>query len=105
MAPNSALSLVCFAHLRWDFIFQRPQHIMTRFAKERLVYYVEEPLFSEISKPIMSCSKRENGLHVIVPLIPKDYSDEESIRAQKYLIREFLHARHESSFVSWYYTP
>ena len=27
-------TLVCFSHLRWDFVFQRPQHLMSRFARE-----------------------------------------------------------------------
>ena len=25
-------TLLCFSHLRWDFVFQRPQHLMSRFA-------------------------------------------------------------------------
>ena len=38
------LDLLCFSHLRWDFVFQRPQHLMTRFARERRVFYIEEPV-------------------------------------------------------------
>jgi UDP-galactopyranose mutase len=26
-------TLVCFSHLRWNFVFQRPQHLMSRFAE------------------------------------------------------------------------
>jgi UDP-galactopyranose mutase len=26
-------TLVCFSHLRWDFVYQRPQHLMSRFAR------------------------------------------------------------------------
>jgi hypothetical protein len=25
-------TLIVFCHLRWDFVFQRPQHLMTRLA-------------------------------------------------------------------------
>ena len=32
-------TLICFSHLRWDFVFQRPQHLMTRFAASRRVIY------------------------------------------------------------------
>ena len=28
-------TLVCFSHLRWNFVFQRPQHLMSRFAEDR----------------------------------------------------------------------
>ena len=31
--------LVCFSHLRWDFVFQRPQHLLTRFARMGRVFY------------------------------------------------------------------
>ena len=39
-------TLVCFSHLRWDFVFQRPQHLMTRFARAKKVVFWEEPVAS-----------------------------------------------------------
>jgi len=39
-------TLICFSHLRWDFVFQRPQHLMTRFAKGRKVIFWEEPILT-----------------------------------------------------------
>ena len=41
MTPPSPL--VVFSHLRWDFVFQRPQHLLTRLARTRPVLFVEEP--------------------------------------------------------------
>lgn len=38
--------VVCFSHLRWSFVFQRPQHLLSRCARERRVFFVEEPMFS-----------------------------------------------------------
>ncbi|HEU5430840.1 MAG TPA: hypothetical protein VFU81_04205, partial [Thermomicrobiales bacterium] len=35
--------LVCFSHLRWNFVWQRPQHLMARFARMMPVMVVEEP--------------------------------------------------------------
>jgi UDP-galactopyranose mutase len=32
-------TLICFSHLRWNFVFQRPQHLMSRFAREMTVLY------------------------------------------------------------------
>jgi len=37
-------TLICFSHLRWNFVFQRPQHLMSRFAREMTVIYWEEPV-------------------------------------------------------------
>ena len=43
--PSQAPStLICFSHLRWDFVFQRPQHLMSRFAKAMPVVIWEEPV-------------------------------------------------------------
>ncbi len=36
--------IIVFSHLRWEFVFQRPQHIMTRFAQDRKIVFIEEPL-------------------------------------------------------------
>ena len=32
-SPATA-ALICFSHLRWHFVYQRPQHLMTRFARD-----------------------------------------------------------------------
>ena len=46
--------LICLSHLRWNFVFQRPQHLMTRYARNRRVYFVEEPLFDDRTEPGVS---------------------------------------------------
>src|SRR3954470_11706695 len=48
VALPSHPDLVCLSHLRWDFVFQRPQHLMTRFAKRQRVFFVEEPVFGAV---------------------------------------------------------
>ena len=37
-------ALICVAHLRWKFVFQRPQHLMTRAARHYRTFYIEEPI-------------------------------------------------------------
>src|ERR1043165_8341794 len=37
-------ALIVFSHLRWDFVFQRPQHLLSRLASRHAVVYIEEPL-------------------------------------------------------------
>ena len=39
--------ILCFSHLRWDFVWQRPQQLMSRFARDRRVYFIEEPIFED----------------------------------------------------------
>ena len=38
-------TLLVFSHLRWDFVFQRPQHLLSRLAKNFRVVFVEEPVY------------------------------------------------------------
>ncbi|QNA89095.1 glycosyltransferase family 1 protein [Massilia sp. Dwa41.01b] len=40
-------TLIVFCHLRWDFVFQRPQHLMTRLAEHYNILFVEEPVYEE----------------------------------------------------------
>jgi len=42
-AASSAYPLIVFCHLRWDFVWQRPQQFHSRFAKRRRVLFVEGP--------------------------------------------------------------
>ena len=50
-------SLIVFSHLRWNFVFQRPQHLLSRLSKRYRIYFFEEPIpgaernFLEISEP------------------------------------------------------
>ena len=40
-------TILCFSHLRWEFVFQRPQHLLTRFARKAPVIVWEEPIDAE----------------------------------------------------------
>src|SRR5690349_17663428 len=44
---HNRADLICFSHLRWGFVWQRPQHLMSRFARQRRVYFVEEPEYKD----------------------------------------------------------
>lgn len=46
MSPSigTAGALIVFSHLRWNFVFQRPQHLLTRLAKHYRIYFFEEPV-------------------------------------------------------------
>src|ERR671922_1579993 len=44
-ALMSQSDLVVFSHLRWDFVYQRPQHLLSRMAARRRVLFIEESVF------------------------------------------------------------
>ena len=74
-SPSSSDSrlplLVCFSHLRWDFVWQRPQHLLSRAAKQYRVLVVEEPIFKPGIAPHMDVSMRPQGVTVAVPMLPE----------------------------------
>jgi UDP-galactopyranose mutase len=60
--------LVCFSHLRWDGVFQRPNHLMTRAARDRRVFWVEEPLPGPRAE--LTMRSVEGGIVVVSPWFP-----------------------------------
>lgn len=97
--------LVCFSHLRWDFVYQRPQHLLSRFARERRVFFVEEPVFTDESSRL-DVSPREDKLFVVVPhLNHRELETKSTDSLLRTLIDEMLLAEKIDEFVLWYYTP
>ncbi|HEY0100986.1 MAG TPA: glycosyltransferase family 1 protein [Pyrinomonadaceae bacterium] len=97
--------LVCLSHLRWDFVYQRPQHLLSRCAKARRVFFVEEPLFIQ-GPSRLDVSQREDGVYVVVPHLPEGLSSEVSVEAiQQAMIDRLFAEYHIRDYVLWYYTP
>jgi UDP-galactopyranose mutase len=64
-------TLLCLSHLRWDFVYQRPQHLMSRFARDFRVMFFEEPVYSPIDEPLLY-ARHEEGVEVMVPHLPRN---------------------------------
>jgi UDP-galactopyranose mutase len=97
--------LVCLSHLRWDFVYQRPQHLLSRFAGERRVFFFEEPIFGD--EPMrLDISQRECGVYVVVPHLPKELRSEEALDSVLKGMIDRLFAEHKiDAHLLWYYTP
>lgn len=100
-------NLLVFSHLRWDFVFQRPQHLLTRFSSEFNVYFLEEPIYdiAKNEESYLSISKRLDKLWVLVPHLPQGSDKKASIKIQKEILKTFLSNKQLSDFIFWYYTP
>jgi glycosyltransferase involved in cell wall biosynthesis len=105
--PGAALpDLICLSHLRWDFVFQRPQHLMSRFARDRRVLFFEEP-FHDGGAPRLEVSPRPEGVEVAVPHLPPGVPAEEAEAILGELLRGLLAERglEDEGYLLWYYTP
>ena len=96
--------LVCFSHLRWDFVWQRPQHLLSRAARHYRVLFIEEPVFKAAATAHVDISHRPGGITVAVPVLPEGLSKSEAVAAQRKLADRLL-ARETGARVFWYYTP
>ncbi|WP_161890999.1 glycosyltransferase family 1 protein [Pontibacter russatus] len=97
--------VVCLSHLRWDFVYQRPQHLLSRFAHCARVYFVEEPMFEDTDVPYLNVSEREGGVQVAVPRLPHGFNPEQAESAQRELLDELLKEQEINRYALWYYTP
>jgi glycosyltransferase involved in cell wall biosynthesis len=100
-------TLICFSHLRWNFVFQRPQHLMCRFAREMNVIFWEEPI--DIGpKETAFLQVREApdaaNVRVVVPHLPQGMPDDARDAALKRLLDAHV-ASVRGPLVAWYYTP
>jgi UDP-galactopyranose mutase len=96
--------ILCFSHLRWDFVYQRPNHLMSRWARERRVFFIEEPIFDAESARI-EVSQREDGLSIVTPHLPPDTPQERWTMLLQPLLDTLLREQHIQQYVAWYYTP
>jgi len=97
--------LVCFSHLRWDFVYQRPQHLMSRFACARRVFFFEEPVFSD-EPSRLDISEREDNLFIVVPRVSHGDKEKRDVsEIQRELLKELFDAQKINEFVLWFYTP
>ena len=107
-APDSGpATLICFSHLRWNFVFQRPQHLMCRFSQDMQVIFWEEPV--DIAPGGTAYLEvREAGdcatVRLVVPHLPQGMTDDAREAALGRLLDMHL-ASIRGPLIAWYYTP
>lgn len=101
---TAEFDLVCLSHLRWDFVYQRPQHLLSRCARAHRVFFVEEPVRGDWA-PHLALSRRECGVTIVVPRLPGELDDEESELVLRPLLDDLIGAHSLGAYVLWYYTP
>jgi UDP-galactopyranose mutase len=105
-------ALLVFSHLRWHFVTQRPQHLLTRAAQSRHVYFWEEPWFHDAADPesrgcdggSLEFLQAEQTPDVTV-IRPHFTHGEDPVEGQRRLLDRFLSDRCLERFDSWFYTP
>lgn len=98
-----ASEILALSHLRWDWVFQRPQHLLTRFARDGRVYYLEEP--GEPAEIPHLEELQRDGVTVLRPHLREGLSTSECETLQRRILTRYLARRGITSPVLWFYTP
>jgi len=98
------MDIICFCHLRWNFVYQRPQHLLSRFAYQYRVFVIEEPLFDAKVSYVETSLSKEN-VWVIIPHLSKDLDTDHIAREQQILVKKFFADFSIGDYIAWFYTP
>jgi glycosyltransferase involved in cell wall biosynthesis len=100
-------TIVAFSHLRWNFVYQRPQHLLSRLAAGHPVFFIEEPELDLDGEIRFERSSPQPNITVLRPRTPirAPGFNAEQIAALRPLIAELATELGESSVLAWLYTP
>ncbi len=106
-AAERRRTLLCFSHLRWAFVFQRPQHLLTRAAAAMRVVYWEEPIWIEQGTPSLHARLSPEGVLIVQPHLPWgcDPDPAQRVLLDAMLRDPMLQAGGVADPILWYYTP
>ena len=100
----TASTIVVFCHLRWDFVFQRPQQLLTRLAEHYNIILIEEPIH-HFGPPVLKKTQVAPNVTVCQPFTPLDAPGfhDDQIPLLKPMLANLVPAG-EAPIV-WFYTP
>src|SRR4051794_34447548 len=103
----SVLPLVVFSHLRWHFVYQRPQHLLSRFAQDQSVFFLEEPVHDPHTVPHWERQHPCPHVTVLRPHTPCPAwgFDDAQLPYLTELIEWLVREEHLQRCLLWMYTP
>ncbi|RZI83265.1 MAG: glycosyltransferase family 1 protein [Rubrivivax sp.] len=99
-------TLIVFSHLRWNFVYQRPQQLLSRLASERPVVFIEEPM-GEAEQPWLEQSAPCPGVQVLRPHVigPARGFHPDHLEVVQELLGQYLRDHAIEHCLLWLYTP
>ncbi len=98
--------IIVFSHLRWDFVFQRPQHLLSRLASDRRVFLIEEPIHHD-AYASWERTRASTNLTICRPRtrVTAPGFDDAQLPALRLLLPQLLAEEGIEDYVVWFYTP
>jgi glycosyltransferase involved in cell wall biosynthesis len=101
------MHLIVFSHLRWDFVLQRPQHVLSRLADHYEVLFVEEPVPCDIGQQRLEATGAGSRVTVLRPHTSAGgpgFSDAQAEPIRQ-MLDQYLDREGIVDYVVWLYTP
>ncbi|WP_313138284.1 hypothetical protein, partial [Paracoccus jeotgali] len=99
-------AVICFSHLRWDFVLQRPQHLMGRFATDRRLFFWEEMIPTNHHLPYLEFHAFEGTtVQAIRPRVPGNFDKAATEQALSALLDQLIWLTRCHRPALWFYTP
>jgi UDP-galactopyranose mutase len=98
------VDLLCFSHLRWGFVFQRPNHLLSRFSKHQRVFFIEEPIFHD-GEERLHIENYNDNLYVVTQYLQHGLSPEDVKKRLQKMLTSLMLQMQIKRYYSWYYTP
>lgn len=99
-------ALICFSHLRWDFVLQRPQHLMGRMANDYRLFFWEEAIPTDHHLPYLEFHAfAGTTVQAIRPRVPARWTPAEQAGALSGLLDQMMGVAGIHRPVLWFYTP
>src|SRR5215210_6814259 len=101
--------IVVFSHLRWDFVYQRPQHLLSRLAAKRRIIFIEEPVSEPSTRLSWERVAPPGAKNVLVcrphtPATEPGFSREQMPYLSS-LVQQLIAEEGLEDYVIWMYTP
>lgn len=99
-------TLVVFSHLRWNFVYQRPQHLLSRLAQQWRVIFIEEPMLKAGHNDLERFDPAEN-VQVWRPHVTGDAPGfhDDHLPALQRMVGDAMAEERVSDYWVWFYTP
>ena len=112
-AEDAGAPIIVQSHLRWDFVWQRPQQLLSRLSRNHRVLFVEEPFYlDDVGTPRLDLTLPMPRVHRAVPMLPATLRDryDESLAVVRDLVRAQMAADGALAGwfdrpIQWFYTP
>ncbi len=100
-------AIIAFSHLRWNFVYQRPQHLLSRLSTTHRILLVEEPVMGESDQPYWEFEQPLPNVTVCRPVTPENAAGfhEQQLPYLMKLVQELPSRQNLDEYILWFYTP